>query len=149
MENVSIRSKKSVVYADAGHRRAGPVWDVYANGEKIGVVYSVHTTKTGFRGGRCVGQVSCKAWRGRLLGEMTEGGEPALGEELGEPQVFGMRGWASKSLRRSTWPAWKCWTAQALTCTTKKPVTCWLEEGQRLTAFGSGYPSTWSKKPWL
>jgi hypothetical protein len=39
-----------------------PAHDVLVNGERVGVVYWRESSKTGFRSGRCVGQVACKAW---------------------------------------------------------------------------------------
>ena len=52
------------------------------NGAEVARLYRKETTKTGFRYGRCVGQVPCKAWfvrlhqDGRIYGRRTGFGGP-------------------------------------------------------------------------
>jgi hypothetical protein len=60
--------------------------DVVVDDAVIGFVYSRESSKTGFRRGYCVGQVSCKGWfyRRAILG-----GE--FGTEVGAGDLWGPR----------------------------------------------------------
>lgn len=55
----------------SGH--ALKAYQVLGDGIDLGRVEQVETTKTGFRFGRCIGQVPCKAWRAYFRGKRLEG----------------------------------------------------------------------------
>lgn len=52
----------------------------------IAFVYQRETSKTGFKNGRCVGQVTCDAWFYTVPGSTTEYGRSRRG--MGEPRWF-------------------------------------------------------------
>lgn len=63
---ISIKATEDV------NGRALKAYQVIGDGVEIGKVEQVETTKTGFRHGRCVGQVPCKAWRAYSKGKRIE-----------------------------------------------------------------------------
>lgn len=69
---------------DETARGGFPIYAVIHDHQTIGTVYKVETTKTGFRRGRCVGQVPCTLWRAKT----------ADGREL--PERRGFHGFRSR-----------------------------------------------------